>query len=171
MNARLRTCYHEAGHAVIAHLLGKPWYGATVYKNNKQFGGIAGYNTSSPPTKESMTPEAIRAQLEGQSADWLTTDARITAAGYLAAGIADNDMTMEPAGGDLAILMESGRQMFPNASEATRDMWMLNVMGLTTKMLIANWALVEKIALLLDERGHLRASTIAARILMNFSKH
>ena len=87
MNRRTRTCWHEAGHLLIAHLVGDHLDGATV-RPGTHYAGVTGHTATITPTADDID------QLGGRLHDqpprlrrWIETRGCIALAGDLAAEV------------------------------------------------------------------------------------
>ena len=164
---RIETSFHEAGHAVIAHLLGKPEYGAIVHGAGS---GTAGTGDLSTPCKlEDYTPKTtgdchLNTLLSGNDG-WFEVfkDMTITAAGYAAASMATNQPVIVLTGPDRISVASAIGLLFPEAAQDFETHRAAESLAIARAryLLHTNWPSVERVALALDTRGRLSAEEVA----------
>jgi hypothetical protein len=161
MNRKKEVALHEAGHAVVARMLGKS-YGCQLHGEGDATGGMAGPGDLSTPAKaESYSPDRCTAAYSGDTLPDLMTDATITAAGSCAVATALCELNVFITTADRRLMAAACREAFPESDFYTEEAFCRLAACRARSLLNQDFRRVERVADALHERGRLSADDVA----------
>lgn len=154
------TAFHEAGHAIVAALLGRP-YGCGL---NDRGGGMAApdaVDVTRPVNPADYSPDKLATAYARDPIGESFDDGTISAAGYTAAALAAGAPVTVLTGPD-RVLCEAAGAKVTNGDYTAAQHWI----GLCTcrarALLSERWPAVERVAQALEGRRRLSSAEVAA---------
>jgi hypothetical protein len=159
---KLEISTHEAGHAVVAHVLGQAKYACRIHPEG---GGCCGPgDISKPAVKADYTLDNLEPLYKKLSLAELMDDAAISAAGCAAVAMLNCLPIVQLVGCDRTLVEATCRTAFPDiGAEGLRHFDGLALCR-ARAILSDRWPIVERLAGMLEERGYLSAESIAREV-------